>query len=110
MNTEKNISFISDRKHYDIPESSILYVSMNKQDAFIHTSDVSVLKDTLSADFIRINRGCLVSAMAIHSVGKLIVKRRIAGIYHAAPQGDTGEIPCETAFCHRFACRQRQSR
>lgn len=82
MNTEKNISFISDRKHYDIPESSILYISMKKQDAFIHISDGSVLKtrmtfaelkDTLSADFIRINRGCLVSAMAIHSVGKLIV-------------------------------------
>lgn len=82
MNTEKNISFISDRKHYDIPESSILYVSMKKQDAFIHISDGSVLKtrmtfaelkDTLSANFIRINRGCLVSAMAIHSVGKLII-------------------------------------
>ena len=44
MNNEKTISFISDRKHYDIPESSILYISMNKQDAFIHTSDGSVLK------------------------------------------------------------------
>ena len=81
MNTEKTISFISERKHYDIPESSILYVSMKKQDAFIHTSDGSVLKtrmtfaelqDTLSSDFIRISRGCLVSAMAIHSVGKFI--------------------------------------
>ena len=81
MNNEKTISFISDRKHYDIPESSILYISMNKQDAFIHTSDGSVLKTrmtfakiqhTLSANFIRITRGCLVSAMAIHSVGKLI--------------------------------------
>ena len=81
MNNEKTISFISDRKHYDIPESSILYISMNKQDAFIHTSDGRVLKTrmtfakiqhTLSANFIRITRGCLVSAMAIHSVGKLI--------------------------------------
>ena len=108
MNNEKTISFISDRKHYDIPESSILYISMNKQDAFIHISDGSVLKTrmtfakiqhTLSANFIRITRGCLVSAMAIHSVG----------ICHAAPQGDIGEIPCETAFDHRFACRQRQS-
>lgn len=82
MNNEKTISFISDRKHYDIPESSILYISMNKQDAFIHISDGSVLKTrmtfakiqhTLSANFIRITRGCLVSAMAIHSVGKLIL-------------------------------------
>ena len=81
MNTEKTIAFISDRKHYDIPESSILYISMKKQDAFIHISDGSVLKtrmtfadlqDTLSANFIRITRGCLVSAMAIHSVDKLI--------------------------------------
>ena len=54
---------------------------MNKQDTFIHISDGSVLKtrmtfaklqDTLSANFIRITRGCLVSAMAIHSVGKFI--------------------------------------
>ena len=61
MNNEKTISFISDRKHYDIPESSILYISMNKQDAFIHISDGSVLKTrmtfakiqhTLSANFI----------------------------------------------------------
>lgn len=81
MNTEKTISFISDRKHYDISESSILYISMKKQDAFIHLSDGIVLKtritfaelqDMLGADFIRINRGCLVSAMAIHSVGKQI--------------------------------------
>ena len=67
MNTEKTISFISDRKHYDIPESSILYISMKKQDAFIH------------------------------------------GICHAASQGDIGEIPHETAFDNRVACRQRQS-
>ena len=48
MNTEKNISFISDRKHYDIPESSILYISMKKQDAFIHISDGSVLKTRMT--------------------------------------------------------------
>ncbi len=81
MDTEKIISFISDRKHYDISERSILYISMKKQDAFIHLSDGSVLKtrmtfaefqDILGEDFIRITRGCLVSAMAIHNVGKLI--------------------------------------
>ena len=57
-----------------------MYVSMKKQDAFIRISDGSVLKtrmtfaelqDALSANFIRITRGCLVSAMAIHSVGTL---------------------------------------
>ena len=54
---------------------------MKKQDAFIHIADGSVLKtrmtfaelqDTRSIYFIRITRGCLVSAMDIHSVGKLI--------------------------------------
>ena len=53
---------------------------MKKQDAFIRISDGSVLKtrmtfaklqDTLSTNFIRITRGRLVSAMAIHSVGTL---------------------------------------
>ena len=81
MESEKTISFISDRKHYDIPISDILYVFMKKQDAYVHISDGSILKtrmtfaefeEILGDDFIRIHRGCLVSAMAIHSVGRLI--------------------------------------
>lgn len=81
MENEKIISFISDRKHYDIPISDILYVFMKKQDAYVHISDGSILKtrmtfaefeEILGENFIRIHRGCLVSAMAIHSVGRLI--------------------------------------
>lgn len=79
--TDKTISFISDRKHYIIPISDILYVLMKKQDAYVHVSDGSVLKtrmtfaefqDGLGDDFIRIHRGCLVAAKAIHSVNRLI--------------------------------------
>lgn len=79
--TDKTISFISDRKHYIIPISDILYVLMKKQDAYVHVSDGSVLKtrmtfaefqSELGDDFIRIHRGCLVAAKAIHSVNSLI--------------------------------------
>lgn len=79
--TKKSISFISGRKHYDIPISDILYVFMKKQDAYVHVVDGSVHKtritfnefrNILGDEFIRIHRGCLVSAKAIHSIGELI--------------------------------------
>ena len=79
--TDKTISFIANRKHYTIPINNILYVLMKKQDAYVHLSDGSVLKtrktfaefqDELGDDFIRIHRGCLVAARAIHSVNSLI--------------------------------------
>lgn len=79
--TEKTISFISERKHYEIPSSDILYVYMKKQDAYVHLSSGEVLKtrmtfaefqETLGDDFIRIHRGCLVAAKAMYSVGDLI--------------------------------------
>ncbi|MGN0631073.1 MAG: LytTR family transcriptional regulator DNA-binding domain-containing protein [Ruminococcus sp.] len=78
---EKTISFISERKNQTIPTSSILYVTMKKQDAFVHVSDGRVLKtrktfaefqNELGEDFIRIRRGCIVSAKAIHSVHELV--------------------------------------
>ncbi|MGN0638893.1 MAG: LytTR family transcriptional regulator DNA-binding domain-containing protein [Huintestinicola sp.] len=78
---EKTITFISDRQTYTIPVASILYVMMKKQDAYVHLSDGRVLKtrmtfaefqNVLGDDFIRLNRGCLVSAMAIHSVKELV--------------------------------------
>lgn len=76
---EKTITFISGRKTYTIPIASILYILMKKQDAFVHVSDGSILKtrmtfaelrDVLGENFIRLNRGCLVSVMAIYSVDK----------------------------------------
>lgn len=78
---EHTITFISDRKTYTIPVVSILYVMMKKQDAYVHLSDGSILKtrmtfaefqNALGDDFIRLSRGCLVSAMAIHSVKELV--------------------------------------
>ena len=78
---EKTITFISGRKSHTLPISSILYVIMKKQDAFVHVSDGRILKTRmtfaefqkeLGEDFIRIHRGCLVSAMAIHSVNELV--------------------------------------
>ena len=54
---------------------------MKKQEAFVHVSDGSILKtrrtfagfqEELGEVFIRIRRGCLVSAMAIHSVNELV--------------------------------------
>ena len=78
---EKTITFISGRKTYTLPIESILFIMMKKQDAFVHLSDGSVLKtrmslaefsEVLGDDFIRIHRGCLVSAKAIHSVNQLL--------------------------------------
>ena len=46
--TDKTILFISDRKHYIIPISDILYVLMKKQDAYVHVSDGSVLKTRMT--------------------------------------------------------------
>ena len=79
---EKTITFISKRNTYTIPISKILYLTMKKQDAFIHVADGRVLKTRMTLnefsekygeDFIRLNRGCLVSAMAIYSVDKTIM-------------------------------------
>ncbi len=79
--TEKSISFVANRKHYKIPVEDILYVFMKKQDAFVHLSDGTVLKtrmtfaefrEELGEEFIRIHRGCLVAAKAIHSVSDRI--------------------------------------
>ena len=78
---EKTITFISGRKTYTLPISRIHFIMMKKQDAFVHLSDGSVLKtrmslaefsEVLGDDFIRIHRGCLVSAKAIHSVNQLL--------------------------------------
>ena len=78
---EKTITFISERKTYTLPVTSILYIMMKKQDAYVHVSDGRILKtrmtfaefsEALGDDFIRLNRGSLVSAMAIHSVDNLV--------------------------------------
>ena len=81
MQYEKTISFISNRQHYTLSLGEILYVTMKKQDAFIHTADGRVLKTRMTfgefekvfgEGFIRLNRGCLASAMAMYSIDKQI--------------------------------------
>ncbi len=80
--TDKTISFISGRKRYTIPVNEIMYILMKKQDAYVHLSDGRILKtrttfaefqDKLGDDFIRIHRGGLVAAKAVHSVNELIM-------------------------------------
>lgn len=95
--TDKTISFISERKHYIIPIRDILYVYMKKQDAYVHMSDGSVLKTRmtfaefqreLGDDFIRIHRGCLVAAKAIHSVNELITLSNGDSLEYSAQHRD----------------------
>jgi hypothetical protein len=82
MQYNKTISFISERHQYVIPLDEILYVMMKKQDAYIHTADGKILKtrmtfaeveEALGDDFIRLNRGCLVSAMAVYNIEKQVI-------------------------------------
>ena len=95
--TEKTISFVANRKHYILPISDILYVFMKKQDAYVHLSDGSVLKtrmtfaefqDELGDEFIRIHRGCLVAAKAIHSVNELITLSNGDSLEYSAQHRD----------------------
>lgn len=81
MKYNKTISFISERRQYTLALDEILYVSMKKQDAFIHVADGRILKtrmtlaeveETLGDDFIKLNRGCLVSAMAVYRIEKQV--------------------------------------
>ena len=79
---QKTITFISERATLTIPIVSILYVIMKKQDAFIHVADGRVLKtrmtfaqlrEELGDNFIRLKRGSLVSAMAIHKINENVI-------------------------------------
>ena len=65
------------RKEIALDIHSILYVSMKGNNAFIHVSSGDVyqtrmrfseFEKRLGANFIRLSRGCLASAMAIHSI------------------------------------------
>lgn len=78
----KNIEIISKRNKYMINASAILYVLMNEKYAEIHVSGGNVYYtrkplhefEVLLGDlFVKINRGCLVSALAVHEVGETII-------------------------------------
>ena len=77
MQTSKYITIISNRQKILLGTSSILYVLMAEKHAEIHVSGGKIyktrmklrdLEEQLGEDFIKVNRGCLVSAMAIHNI------------------------------------------
>lgn len=70
--TDKNI-----REELELERSAILYVKMDRNNGFIHMANGEVYQtrmtfqeyeELLGRKFIRLNRGCLVAAMAIYSV------------------------------------------
>lgn len=75
------ITFFINRKEVIVSIRTIIYVIMNGKFVEIHTSSGPVhktrmkfsdIEDALSDDFIKIHRGCIVSAMAIHEVNERI--------------------------------------
>ncbi|MGN0173029.1 MAG: LytTR family transcriptional regulator DNA-binding domain-containing protein [Acutalibacteraceae bacterium] len=77
MQEEKCITIISNRKRVVLNISTILYVLMIGKNAELHISGgktyitrmtISELEDYLGDGFIKVNRGCLVSARAVHDV------------------------------------------
>lgn len=77
MQDSGTITIISDKKEIVLNISRILYVQMKGNLALIHISNELVyktritlteLEKALGDNFIKVKRGCLVSAMAIHNV------------------------------------------
>ena len=77
MQGEKYITIISDRKRIILNLESILYVIMVGKSAEIHVTGGVVyrtrmtlgeLETRLGKAFIKVHRGCIVSAMAIYDV------------------------------------------
>lgn len=77
MQNKGVLTIVCDKKTLNLPIGSILYVTMEENNAFIHTSsgDVYRTRMTLSAlerllddRFIKVKRGTLVSVMAIHEI------------------------------------------
>lgn len=77
MPEERYITILSNRRKIVLSVSSILYVLMTGKSAEIHASGGKVyetrmgigqLEEALGEGFLKIHRGCLVSAMAIHDI------------------------------------------
>ncbi|MGN0536374.1 MAG: LytTR family transcriptional regulator DNA-binding domain-containing protein, partial [Acutalibacteraceae bacterium] len=73
----KYITIISNRRKIMLSISSILYVLITGRNAEIHVSGGKIYKtrmtlneieDNLGEGFIKVHRGCIVSAMAIHNI------------------------------------------
>lgn len=76
------IKFFSNRKEIMLGISNVIYCLMNGPTAEIHTNSGKIYKtrmrmaeieEKLGDNFIRIHRGCLVSAMAIHEINDKII-------------------------------------
>ena len=81
MPEERYITILSNRRKIVLSVSSILYVLMTGRNAEIHVSGGKVyetrmgigqLEETLGEGFIKVHRGCLVSAMAIHDITDVV--------------------------------------
>lgn len=77
LQKEKYITIISNRRKIVLSISTILYVLMRGKNAEIHVSGgkiyetrmtLSELESHLGESFIKVHRGCIVSAMAIHDI------------------------------------------
>ena len=77
MQDIRHLEIVSERKKVVLAVSAILYLLANGRDVEIHVSggriyktraSLSELEKKLGAGFIRIHRGCIVSAMAIHDI------------------------------------------
>lgn len=81
MKEKKYITIPMKKNEVAIDTDTVLYVFMERNIAEIHTSEdavykvrmtLSELEDKLGDGFIKVHRGCLVSAMAIHAVSDKI--------------------------------------
>lgn len=81
MQDSKYITFFINRKKTVISISSILYCIMRSSVAEIHTNNGNIYKtrmkltdieNILGNNFIKIHRGCIVSAMAVHEINDKI--------------------------------------
>lgn len=77
MEESKYIQIFSNRKHVVLNISSILYVQTSGKNSEIHIAKNNVyrtrmtlaeLHNLLGENFIKVHRGCIVSAMAIHDI------------------------------------------
>lgn len=77
MRETKYITIISNRRKVVLDISTILYVLMVGKGAEIHVSGGKIyetrmtlteIENKLSKGFIKVHRGCIVSAMAIHDI------------------------------------------
>lgn len=77
MKNKGTLSIIVDKNQIDIPLSSILYIIMEGNNAFVHVQPSHVYQTRMTLAeiephvgeyFIKVKRGCLVSVIAIHNI------------------------------------------